>query len=247
MSLRKYFFKTHLTYKIYLYYHLYLRHKGLFKKKRYSQWGEDQFIFEFFKGKQRGTYLDVGCFHPFWWSNTCLLHQAGWEGINIDINSTAIDLFNIARPKDVNLCTTINENKSEFKFFFDHAFSPCNTLDESFKDYFKKSYFDRFKEECFINDQTKTIKSKSINEILTLAKKFKKIDFLNIDVEGTDLKMLKQLIPNKVIKPSLISIETHHADGSKSKDAEKISDYLDSFKYRIYKRVGPTTLFSRKN
>ncbi len=243
MSLRKYFFKTHLTYKIYLYYHLYFRNKGLFKKKRYSQWGEDQFIFEFFKDVQKGTYLDVGCFHPFWWSNTCLLHQKGWEGINIDINSTAIDLFNIARPKDVNLCTTINENKSEFKFFFDHAFSPCNTLDESFKDNFKKSYYERFKKECFINDETKIIKSKSINEILSLANKFKKIDFLNIDVEGTDLKMLKQLIPNEVIKPGLISIETHHADGSKSNDADKISDYLNSFNYKIYKRVGPTTLF----
>ena len=150
MSLRKYFFKTSFTYKIYLYYHLYLRHKGFIKKERYSQFGEDQFIFEFFKEKQKGTYLDVGCFHPFWWSNTCLLHQKGWEGINIDINSTAIDLFNIARPKDINLCTTIDENKSELKFFFDHAFSPCNTLDKSFKDYFKKAYFDRFKEECFV-------------------------------------------------------------------------------------------------
>ena len=87
MSLRKFFFKTKITYKIYLYYNLYLRHKGLLKKKRYSQFGEDQFIFEFFKDKKKGVYLDVGCFHPFYWSNTCLLHQKGWEGINIDINS----------------------------------------------------------------------------------------------------------------------------------------------------------------
>ena len=244
MSLRKFFFKKSFIYKIYLYYHLYLRHKGLLRKNRYSQWGEDKFIFEFFKDKHKGVYLDVGCFHPFWWSNTCLLYQKGWEGINIDINSTAIDLFNIARPKDINLCTTIDENKKEIKFFFDHAFSPCNTLDQSFKDYFKKSYFERFKEECFIGDQTRVVKSKSIDEILKIAERFKKIDFLNIDVEGTDLKMLKQLIPNKIIKPELISIETHHADGSKSSDADKIEEFLKSFKYSIYKRVGPTTLFN---
>ena len=132
MSLKKFFFKTKFTYKIYLYYHLYLRHKGLLKKNQYSQWGEDKFIFDYFKDKQKGIYLDIGCFHPFWWSNTCLLYQKGWEGINIDINSTAIDLFNIARPKDINLCTTIDENKKEIEFFFDHAFSPCNTLDKSF-------------------------------------------------------------------------------------------------------------------
>ena len=189
-------------------------------------------------------YLDIGCFHPFWWSNTCLLFHKGWEGINIDINSTSIDLFNIARPKDINLCTTIDENKSEFKFFFDHAFSPCNTLDESFKNYFKKSYYEKFNEECFVNDQTKTVKSKSVDEILKIAEKYKKIDFLNIDVEGTDLRMLKQLIPNKIIKPELISIETHHADGSKSENADLIDKFLNENNYTIYKRVGPTTLFS---
>lgn len=244
MSLRKIFFKTKLTYRIYLYYHLYIRHKGLIKKNQYSQWGEDKFIFNFFKNKQKGVYLDIGCFHPFWWSNTCLLYQKGWEGINIDINYTAIDLFNIARPKDINLCTTIDENEKEFKFFFDHAFSPCNTLDETFKDYFKKSYFDRFKEEIFVNDQTRIVKSKSIEQILKIAEKYKKIDFLNIDVEGTDLKMLKQLIPNKVIRPELISIETHHVDGSKSVEADQIKEFLYSYNYEIYKRAGPTTLFN---
>jgi hypothetical protein len=60
------------------------------------------------------------------------------EGINIDINPTTIDLFNIARPKDVNLCTTIDEKKSEFKFYYDHPFSPVNTLDEKFYKNFKK-------------------------------------------------------------------------------------------------------------
>ena len=244
MSLKKFFFKTKFTYKIYLYYHLYLRHKGLLKKNQYSQWGEDKFIFDYFKDKQKGIYLDIGCFHPFWWSNTCLLYQKGWEGINIDINSTAIDLFNIARPKDINLCTTIDENEKEIEFFFDHAFSPCNTLDKSFKDYFKKSYFNKFKKECFINDQTKIVKTKSIDEILKIADRYKRIDFLNIDVEGTDLKMLRQLIPNKVIKPELISIETHHADGSKSPDADQIEVFLESFNYKIFKRVGPTTLFA---
>tara|TARA_E500000178_G_scaffold335917_1_gene373343 strand:+ start:1144 stop:1881 length:738 start_codon:yes stop_codon:yes gene_type:complete len=245
MSLRKIFFKTKVTYKIYLYYHLYFRHKGFLKKDRYSQWGEDKYINDFFKNKIKGVYLDIGCFHPFWWSNTCLLYQKGWEGINIDINSTAIDLFNIARPNDINLCTTIDEKKLELKYFFDHAFSPCNTLDENFKDYFKKSYYDKFKKECFINNEVKTIKSKSIDEILKIAKKYNKIDFLNIDVEGTDLKMLRQLIPNEVIKPELISIETHHADGSKSSNADTISEFLNSYDYMMYKRVGPTTLFNR--
>ena len=117
MSLRKYFFKNKFSYRIYLYYNLYIRHKGLKKRTRYSQWGEDYHIFKFFENKTSGIYLDIGCFHPYMYSNTCLLFNNGWKGINIDINPTSIDLFKIARPNDVNLCTTIDEKKLSLNFF----------------------------------------------------------------------------------------------------------------------------------
>ena len=73
MSLKRLFFKTKSTYKIYLYYNLFVRHKCFIKKKQYSQWGEDQFIKDFFKDKHKGVYLDIGCYHPFAYNNTCLL------------------------------------------------------------------------------------------------------------------------------------------------------------------------------
>ena len=94
MSLKKIFLKTKISYKLYLYYNLYIRHKGFLRREGYSQWGEDQYIAQFFKEKEKGIYLDIGCFNPFMYSNTCLLHRRGWEGINIDINPTSIDLFN---------------------------------------------------------------------------------------------------------------------------------------------------------
>ena len=116
MTLKQLFFKTHLTYKLYLYYNLYIRHKCFIDRSRYSQWGEDLSIDEFFRGKKNGVYFDVGCFHPLMYSNTCLLFKNGWNGINIDINPTSIDLFNIIRPNDLNLCTTINETVKNLKY-----------------------------------------------------------------------------------------------------------------------------------
>ena len=234
MSLKKLFLKSNFTYKLYLYYNLYIRHKCFINRSQYSQWGEDLSILKFFKDKKNGIYLDVGCFHPLMYSNTCLLFKNGWSGINIDINPTSIDLFKILRPLDFNICTALNEYEKEFKVYFDHPFSPVNTLDKSFFDS-KKSNF--FKDVSF-----KIIKSKSIDEILNLSK-YKEIDFLNIDVEGLDLQVLVQLVPNK-LKPSLISIETHNVDGSKSKDCDKINDYLKNCKFYAYKRVGPSTLYS---
>jgi len=235
VSLKKLFFKSDFSYKLYLYYNLYIRHKCFINRSQYSQWGEDLSILKFFKDKKVGIYLDVGCFHPLMYSNTCLLFKNGWRGINIDINPTSIDLFKILRPLDLNICTAINENKKEFKVYFDHPFSPVNTLDKNFFDTNKSKFF---KEVSF-----KIIKSKSIDEILKLSK-FKEIDFLNIDVEGFDFKVLTQIVPNK-LKPSLISIETHNVDGSKSEDCDKINDYLKNCKFIAYKRVGPSTLYSK--
>ena len=49
MSLKKIFFKTRFTYKIYLYYNIFIRYRFLKRnRKSFSQFGEDLFIVEFF-------------------------------------------------------------------------------------------------------------------------------------------------------------------------------------------------------
>lgn len=234
MSLRRYFLKNSITYRIYLYYNIYFRHKSFLNRVQYSQWGEDKVILNYFKNIDKGIYLDIGCFHPLMYSNTCLLYKKGWYGINIDINPTSIDLFKIVRPKDLNLCTTIDEKKNEYEVFFDHPFSPVNSLVKSFNENLKNEFYKKKK--------IKKIKSMTIDEILILAKK-PKIDFLNIDSEGMDLKILKQLIPHKIL-PNLVSIETHQVHGTELKDGLEINNYLKVNKYKVLQRIGPTTLFN---
>tara|TARA_B100000941_G_scaffold267490_1_gene223468 strand:+ start:1170 stop:1877 length:708 start_codon:yes stop_codon:yes gene_type:complete len=233
MSLQKYFFKNKITYKLYLFYNLYIRHKCFINRPQYSQWGEDLFIADYFKKKKNGTYFDIGCFHPIMYSNTCLLYNKGWRGVNLDINPTSIDLFNIIRPDDFNLCTTIDKKNIEFRVYFDHPLSPVNTLD--------KEYYNNSKKMFFKDSLIQSVKSKSIDEILKLSG-VNKVDFLNIDVEGMDLKILSQLIPSK-LQPQLISVETHNVDGSKSDECDKIHELLKNCGYTCYKRVGPSTLY----
>lgn len=237
MSLKKIFLTNKISYKVYLYYNLYIRHKGFFKRKRYSQWGEDQFIAQYFKDADKGVYLDIGCFNPFMYSNTCLLYNKGWNGINVDINPTAIDLFNIARPNDFNICTTINDKKKSFDVYIDHPFSPVNTLDRMFYENLGKSFS--------TNKKNITVESKSIDEVINLSGIKKNIDFINIDVEGSDYKILTKVNIQK-LNPKLISIETHNVDGSESENYQNIRDYLIKNHFDILKRVGPTTLFDRK-
>ena len=234
MSLKKTLIKNKFTYKIYLYYNLFIRHKGFIKRKQYSQWGEDVFINEYFKKLEKGIYLDIGCFNPFMYSNTCLLFNKGWTGINVDINQTSIDLFNIVRPNDTNICTTISEEEKTFKVFFDDFFSPVNTVDENFFKSLKKSFFK--------NKRLFYIKSKKISEVLELGKIKDKIDFLNIDAEGLDFEILQQ-INLKKYDIKLLSIETHNVDGSKLQNCDLIYKHLEKNDFSVYKRAGPTTLF----
>jgi FkbM family methyltransferase len=73
----------------------------------YSQFGEDLVIRaalqSISKWDQPMAYVDVGAFHPVKYSNTFLLYNSGWKGVNIDPNPVTVDLFTSHRPDDLNL------------------------------------------------------------------------------------------------------------------------------------------------
>ena len=131
MSLREIFIKNSITYKIYIYYNLYIRNKAYRKRKFYSQWGEDIFLQKHFENKNIGFYVDIGCFHPTKFNNTNKMYQAGWTGINIDLNPFTIDLFKFARPRDINICAAVSNKKGFKNLFFDHQLSSLNTISKN--------------------------------------------------------------------------------------------------------------------
>jgi hypothetical protein len=93
----------------YLYY-LFYRTKIFFPLNTYSTFGEDLILQKFLK-KKKGFYVDIGCYHPYEGNNTYLLYKKGWSGINIDIQKINIDLFNVARPDDINICCALYDKK----------------------------------------------------------------------------------------------------------------------------------------
>ena len=150
LSKKIFFFK-----KIYIYYNIYIRNFKFFFKP--SQFGEDKKIIKLFKKK--GTYLDIGCFHPVRQSNTFLMHKLDWRGINIDLNPLTIDLFNIARPKDTNICAAVSNKKENRNMYFHHELSSVNTLDKNHTLFLKKHF-------GIVDLKKKKIRTKTITEIL---------------------------------------------------------------------------------
>ena len=186
-----------LAYKIYLYYQIYIKEKCFIKRNTYSQWGEDLIIEKYFQNKV-GKYVDIGCFHPIRHSNTCLLYNKGWSGINIDINPTSIDLFNIVRKKDINILATLSDKSNkEVNIFFEHSFSSLNSLHkENFKSNkknytVKKSYTKRFSDLINSNFDFLNIDCGEDYNILT------EIDF---DKFTPNLFVLKSILMRKAIK-----------------------------------------------
>src|SRR4051812_40269558 len=66
----------------------------------WSQFGEDVLLKAIFRGRQQGTYVDVGACHPIYLSNTYALYRQGWRGIAIDANASMSEAFTKYRSGD---------------------------------------------------------------------------------------------------------------------------------------------------
>jgi len=180
---------------------IYIKNNFFLKKGSYSMDQEDLVIKEYFKEKNKGFYVDVGCYHPLQRSNTMLLYQKGWRGINIDISYFSIKLFKFLRPDDFNLNLAVSNKEGEIDMFFQKKLSQLSTIKEN-----------QAKNAFQGNILNKKILSKRLTSILDESKyKDQKIDFLNIDVEGADFEALQSLNLNKY-SPELICIEVIEKD-----------------------------------
>tara|TARA_Y100001935_G_C17082624_1_gene397092 strand:- start:51 stop:641 length:591 start_codon:yes stop_codon:yes gene_type:complete len=180
--------------------------------------GEDLIIQDYLKNINNGFYVDAGCYHPLHLSNTYLLHKRNWSGINIDVSQFSIDLFNFLRPNDLNINSAVSNTDSEVTIYFQKKISQLTTI-----------YKEISKERMQGKIQEKNIKSQKLNTILNKSKFInRKIDFLNIDLEGADYEALQSLDFN-TYRPKVICIEINDKDIIRS----DIFNFLNNLKYKL--------------
>lgn len=182
----------------------------IFKNARlsYSQSGEDMILDTIFCDVDKGTYVDVGSNNPYVQSNTYYLYKKGWQGVNIDALPGSMKLFNKVRPLDINIEAAISNEEKELTYYmFSSSF--YNTFND--KDVERIKTITKYKGEIII----KTIKLTEILDSLN----FKEIDFMSVDVEGLDLKVIKSNNWN-IYRPKVIitewfskGIDELHKDG----------------------------------
>ena len=208
---------------IYYFYKLLKIYRNNKPSAHFGEFGEDIFINRVLKNINKGKYVDVGCYHPYKGSLTYKLYDRGWNGINIDISKTSIDLFNISRKKDINLNLAISNFDGETYYYENSPINQQNSLIQM-NDLQKK-----IKIQCFTLDTV--LKNKDLEEF----------DFLNIDVEGNELEVLKGLNLKK-FKPKLITIENNDLTINEYLESE-VCKILIKSDYTLVNKIGVTNFF----
>lgn len=149
---------------------------------------------------QQGIFVDVGAYHPYRFSNTFALYMQGWRGINIDANPDAIIEFNRYRPDDVNIQALVSDKSEELTYyrFVEGAWNSVNPQTVEI-------LAERNIPIGRLRDST-IVRTTPISEILEEHVKGRKIDLLNIDVEGLDERILRSIDLRKY-QPKIICIE----------------------------------------
>tara|TARA_Y200000002_G_C22615917_1_gene635985 strand:+ start:137 stop:799 length:663 start_codon:yes stop_codon:yes gene_type:complete len=206
-------------YKLYLYFDIFIRYPLLKRnRKSFSQFGEDLFIADFFANQKEGKYVDLGAFHPMRLSNTYLLHKKGWSGTNVDLNPITIDLFNLARKNDDNICCLMAGKDNLLKDVYFEDWSAANSLTSNEN-----------------LSEKKQMKTRTFESLI-----YKNFDFLNIDLEGHDYEIL-QTIDFKKFNPKLICVEILE----NCLDKENIFNFLRRYNYSFIKSLGPSFFFRK--
>ncbi len=188
----------------------------------YSQFGEDATIRGFFRRREEdrlrsepgaepganpigdGFYVDVGCYHPYRFSNTMHFYENGWHGINIDPSVGTRELFDQTRPRDVNLECAVSEEEGSVTFFTSGygGRSVFNTIDPVQAAAYRDSGRVAPQKEITVEAlRLETILDRHLPE-------GQEISFLDVDVEGHDLEALRSNNWSKY-RPILVTVESH--------------------------------------
>ena len=205
----------------------------------YSQSGEDLVLWDFYQDFSRvnykGSYVDVGCHHPFRFSNTCIFYQAGWSGLNIDPDRRAIAEFKRFRPRDINLEMAVSD-KSEpvvFNVFNDGA---INSLDAHLAEARDGQHDWKIMEK-------RTLTPRTLASILDEHwEAGRVIDFLDVDVEGFDYEVLVSNDWSKY-RPRFVLVEDDPELGLARASESRIHGLLAGVGYKLVAATLRTRIF----
>lgn len=210
-------------------------------KRSYAQSGEDlivKYIFDA-RGIKNPTYIDIGAHDPAKINNTKIFYDSGSRGINIEPNLTLFKKFTKHRKKDINLNVGVSDYAGELDFYI----LSVPTLST----FSKTEAYKIVQEQNLSIKEVRRISVLTINTIINKYNHGKYPDFLSIDIEGLDEKVVRSIDFSNV-GPKVICIETiSYSTTGRGKKDDNIVDFLKNNGYIVYADTNINTIFVRKD
>lgn len=208
-----------------------------FGKRSYSQSGEDIIADVELDKKKKGTYIDVGAFHPKLFSNTYLFYKRGWNGVVIEPRPGAGESFLKVRPRDRFVGMGVAEKKDVLEYM---------EFEDSATNTFSKKQAERNTKEAgrkFIRKVNLVVMP--LRDILASNQmEGVSIDLMSVDVEGMDLSVLKSNDWKKY-RPKLIICEDLDID-LENQGKSSVVKYLISLGYQLVDKTPYSLVFKDK-
>ena len=185
-------------------------HKELLQQGFFSQCGQDKWLVSnLLKDKADGVFVDIGAHDGRTFSNSLYLENLGWTGVAVEPMPHLFEKLTESRKCIcINGCIAQSAGKKTFRSIDGYAEMLSGLVDEYDPKHLARidreieehggSYTD-FEVDCF--EFNKLMDGLGIH----------KIDYLSIDVEGVELKVLKS-IDFSQIAVSVIGVENNYCD-----------------------------------
>jgi FkbM family methyltransferase len=206
-------------------------------RRSFAQEGEDIVLDRLFEGRRSGFYVEVGCHHPFRFSNSYYFYSRGWRGVCIDALPGTQRLFRRWRKRDIVVESGIASRRGELTYYmFDEP--ALNTFDAALV----QERLERTRYKLIRSVQVPTDTLAAI--LAAHCPVGQQIDFLSVDVEGLDLEVLEsndwdRYRPLTVVAECLQSTLAHISD-------DPVACYLTERGYAPYAKTGNSVIFTGK-
>jgi len=188
----------------------YLQNSALRAEGYYSQAGQDKWVVEsIFVGKNNGFFVDIGAHDGISFRNTYLLEQKGWLGIAVEPNPFVYPkLVKNRKCLTVNGCITDQSGIGKFRLLTGYSEMLSGLIEE-----YKPQQFTRIQKEMEEKGGELVDINVDCYTIMEILKNNHRnhIDYLSIDAEGAELKILNSVDFNAV-SIHVISVENSYQD-----------------------------------
>jgi FkbM family methyltransferase len=208
----------------------------------YGEDRQDYFLEEVaFKGFKHGFFVDVGANWPEQNNNTIYFEKThNWTGVNIEPIPRLFQQLQTLRPNCININCAIHSTKSESDFILNEGYTESQS---GLVEYYDPRQLEKMQQENKqYNCKSSIVKvATDTLENIFSENNIQQIQFLNVDVEGAELEVMKSINFQKVFI-DVIGFEHNYEDISNS-----IVEYLQQKGYHIFLRCKDIFMIHQKS